>query len=164
MTRSGKARHGNVHDAVRSGAPPVWPRFPRTPRGCRVRRISDGARDGARDYIADALIAVRPKLTSPALDRAVTTCRRSLQSRFPTCVYGTAFNAAGEQFGEERLRACLDANRQCSPAELLECLLSAVRSFAVGAPQYDDVTALVLRYTVAEQISALDGNSRLATS
>jgi phosphoserine phosphatase RsbU/P len=59
-----------------------------------------------------------------------------------------AFDAAGEQFGEERLRTCLDANRQCSPAELLERLLSAVRNFALGAPQYDDVTALVLRYKV----------------
>jgi len=58
------------------------------------------------------------------------------------------FNAAGEQFGEERLRTCLDANRQCLPAELLERLLSAVRNFALGAPQYDDVTALVLRYKV----------------
>jgi phosphoserine phosphatase RsbU/P len=60
-----------------------------------------------------------------------------------------AFNAAGEQFGEERLRICLDANRQCSPAELLaRLLLSAVRSFALGAPQYDDLTALLLRYKV----------------
>jgi sigma-B regulation protein RsbU (phosphoserine phosphatase) len=60
-----------------------------------------------------------------------------------------AFNAAGEEFGEERLRACLDANRWCSPAELLEHLLSAVRSFVSGAPPHDDVTALVLRYKVA---------------
>ena len=59
-----------------------------------------------------------------------------------------AFNAAGEEFGEERLRTCLDANRQRSPAELLERLLSSVRSFASGASQYDDVTALVLRYKV----------------
>ena len=59
-----------------------------------------------------------------------------------------AFNAAGEQFGEERLRTCLDVNRQCSPSELLERLLSAVRTFALGAPQFDDVTALVLRYKV----------------
>jgi len=59
-----------------------------------------------------------------------------------------AFNTTGEQFGEERLRTCLDANRECSPAELLKRLLSAVRSFASGAPQYDDVTALVLRYKV----------------
>jgi serine phosphatase RsbU (regulator of sigma subunit) len=63
-----------------------------------------------------------------------------------------SFNAAGEQFGEERLRTCLEANRQCSPAELLERLLSAVRSFALDAPQHDDVTALVLRYKVTQQI------------
>jgi phosphoserine phosphatase RsbU/P len=44
-----------------------------------------------------------------------------------------ALNAAGEEFGEERLRICLDANQQCSPPELLERLLSAVRSFALGA-------------------------------
>jgi phosphoserine phosphatase RsbU/P len=59
-----------------------------------------------------------------------------------------AFNAAGEEFGEERLRTCLDADPQRSPAELLERLLSSVRSFASGASQYDDVTALVLRYKV----------------
>ena len=59
-----------------------------------------------------------------------------------------AFNAAGEQFGEERLRTCVDVNRQCSPAELLERLLSAVRNFTLGAPQFDDLTALVLRYKV----------------
>ena len=31
-----------------------------------------------------------------------------------------AFNAAGQDFGEERLLMCLDANRQASPKELLE--------------------------------------------
>lgn len=43
---------------------------------------------------------------------------------------------------------CLDANRAGSPAELLERLLAAVRTFAAGAAQHDDVTALVLRYGV----------------
>jgi serine phosphatase RsbU (regulator of sigma subunit) len=57
-----------------------------------------------------------------------------------------AFNAAGEEFGEERLLACLNANRKFPPAELLDCVLSAVRAFAVNAVQNDDVTALVLRY------------------
>ena len=57
-----------------------------------------------------------------------------------------ALNSAGEEFGEGRVRACLEANRHCTPAELLDCLLSAVRNFAAGAPQHDDVTALVLRY------------------
>ena len=57
-----------------------------------------------------------------------------------------ALNAQGEEFEEGRLLACLDAHRQCSPAELLECLLSTVREFAASAAQSDDVTALVLRY------------------
>ena len=57
-----------------------------------------------------------------------------------------ALNLAGEEFGEERLLACLDASRQCRPPELLERLLSTVRAFTAGAAQHDDVTALVLRY------------------
>ena len=57
-----------------------------------------------------------------------------------------ALDAAGEEFGEERLLACLDANRQCRPPDLLERLLSTVRGFTAGAAQHDDVTALVLRY------------------
>jgi sigma-B regulation protein RsbU (phosphoserine phosphatase) len=57
-----------------------------------------------------------------------------------------ALNPAGEEFGEGRVRTCLDANRQRPPAELLDCLLSEVRTFAADAAQHDDVTALVLRY------------------
>jgi len=74
MTRSGKAPTGNVHDAVRSGAPPVWPRLPRTPRGCRVRRISDGARDGARDGVPGRADAGRKAFhgkTQASLIRAI---------------------------------------------------------------------------------------------
>jgi sigma-B regulation protein RsbU (phosphoserine phosphatase) len=57
-----------------------------------------------------------------------------------------ALNPAGEEFGEGRVRDCLDANRSCLPVELLDVLLSEVRSFVGGAAQHDDVTALVLRY------------------
>jgi serine phosphatase RsbU (regulator of sigma subunit) len=57
-----------------------------------------------------------------------------------------ALNAQGEEFEEGRLLACLDAHRQCTPVELLECLLSTVREFVASAAQSDDVTALVLRY------------------
>lgn len=57
-----------------------------------------------------------------------------------------ALNVAGEEFGEERLLACLHANRSRPPAEMLDGVLSAVRAFAVNAVQHDDVTALVLRY------------------
>jgi len=61
-----------------------------------------------------------------------------------------ALNPAGDEFGEERLLALasLDANRRAKPAEVLEQLFSSVRTFAAGAAQHDDVTALVLRYEV----------------
>ena len=57
-----------------------------------------------------------------------------------------ALDGAGDEFGEPRLLACLDANRSCRPDELLDRLLSAVRGFGAGAAQHDDVTAMVLRY------------------
>jgi serine phosphatase RsbU (regulator of sigma subunit)/pSer/pThr/pTyr-binding forkhead associated (FHA) protein len=57
-----------------------------------------------------------------------------------------ALNPAGEEFGERGVHACLEANRRCLPVELLDRLLSEVRSFVAGAAQHDDVTALVMRY------------------
>jgi len=58
-----------------------------------------------------------------------------------------ALNGAGEEFGEERLLSCLDANRRRPPVELLDCVFSAVRAFAGNAAQNDDVTAMVLKFT-----------------
>ena len=57
-----------------------------------------------------------------------------------------ALNQAGEEFGEGRVRACLDANLHCPPVEMLDRLLSSVRGFVADASQHDDITALVLRY------------------
>ena len=57
-----------------------------------------------------------------------------------------AFNGAGEEFGEERMLACLHANRDREPAALLQKLLATVEEFAASAAQSDDVTALVLKY------------------
>ena len=59
-----------------------------------------------------------------------------------------ALNAGGEEFGDERLLACIEANGRRPPPELLDELLSSVRRFSEGAAQHDDVTALVLRYQV----------------
>ena len=44
-----------------------------------------------------------------------------------------ALNPAGEEFGEGRVRSCVDANRHRPPVELLDCLLSEVRGFAAAA-------------------------------
>jgi len=50
--------------------------------------------------------------------------------------------AGGEQFGEERLRALVEAS---SAGNLVEDVLSAVRVHAGGVPQSDDVTLVTLR-------------------
>ena len=57
-----------------------------------------------------------------------------------------ATNAAGEEFGDERLLACLAAHRGSAPPDVLQAVLAAVRAFSHGTPQSDDVTILALRY------------------
>jgi len=58
-----------------------------------------------------------------------------------------ARDSSGDEFGEERLLTCVEANCTRSPAEIMDCLLSAVREFSAGMAQSDDLTMLVLRYT-----------------
>lgn len=58
-----------------------------------------------------------------------------------------ALNAAGEEFGEDRILTCLQPHLQDDPPALLARLLGVVREFTKGAAQSDDVTALVLRYS-----------------
>lgn len=53
---------------------------------------------------------------------------------------------SGEQFGEERLLACLERSRRAPPGSILNVLIEEVRSFAAGHPFADDVTVLVVRY------------------
>jgi sigma-B regulation protein RsbU (phosphoserine phosphatase) len=57
-----------------------------------------------------------------------------------------AVNAAGDEFGEDRLLPFLESHRACDPDVMLDRLFAAVREFAASAAQNDDVTALVLRY------------------
>jgi serine phosphatase RsbU (regulator of sigma subunit)/pSer/pThr/pTyr-binding forkhead associated (FHA) protein len=58
-----------------------------------------------------------------------------------------ALNAAGDEFGEERLLPCVHEHRGSATDVLLDRILATVRNFAASAVQNDDVTALVLRYT-----------------
>ncbi|MBK5297686.1 MAG: SpoIIE family protein phosphatase [Vicinamibacteria bacterium] len=57
-----------------------------------------------------------------------------------------AMSASGEEYGEDRLLACVEAHRQRTTRELIDAIFASVREFSVGAVQSDDVTALVLRY------------------
>src|SRR5688500_15466937 len=58
-----------------------------------------------------------------------------------------AHNVAGEEFGEARLVTVLERYTRGSSAIVLEQIINAVKEFAHGAEQYDDVTALVVKYT-----------------
>lgn len=58
-----------------------------------------------------------------------------------------ARNSDGEEFGEERLLACIESHRELAPSALLDCLLETVQQFSAGAARRDDLTVLVLRYS-----------------
>jgi sigma-B regulation protein RsbU (phosphoserine phosphatase) len=58
-----------------------------------------------------------------------------------------AFNAAGEQFGEERLIAHFAREPSGTATETVAGALQAVRSHAREYPQSDDITILALRYS-----------------
>ena len=60
-----------------------------------------------------------------------------------------ALSAAGEEFGDARIEACIRVHRESEPVVLLGELFDAVRAFTAGAPQSDDITAMVVRYTGA---------------
>ena len=57
-----------------------------------------------------------------------------------------AMNAGGDFFGEDRLLAHLQALPTAAPADIVRSALEAVRAFAAGAPQSDDITILAVRY------------------
>jgi serine phosphatase RsbU (regulator of sigma subunit) len=57
-----------------------------------------------------------------------------------------ARNQAGDEFGRDRLVAAVRGCHGAKPEVVLEKLLAAVRQFADGAAQADDMTVLVMRY------------------
>jgi sigma-B regulation protein RsbU (phosphoserine phosphatase) len=56
-----------------------------------------------------------------------------------------ARNGGGEMFGEERLLALLQQEHHLSAAEIRKSVLETVNSFVHGAPQFDDITLLVVK-------------------
>jgi sigma-B regulation protein RsbU (phosphoserine phosphatase) len=51
-----------------------------------------------------------------------------------------------EEWGEERMIACLEQNVALPADTLLRALLDEATNFAAGAPQYDDMTLLVCKF------------------
>jgi anti-sigma regulatory factor (Ser/Thr protein kinase) len=54
-------------------------------------------------------------------------------------------NAQGEQFGEARAQALIAASRGKTASQMLDALMAEVRTFADGAPQEDDMTAVLVK-------------------
>lgn len=57
-----------------------------------------------------------------------------------------ATNAREEMFGTDRMLEALDREAQASPEKLLHTVKEEIDAFVDGAPQFDDVTMLCLRY------------------
>ncbi|CAN5641351.1 SpoIIE family protein phosphatase [soil metagenome] len=57
-----------------------------------------------------------------------------------------AMSAAGDEYGDDRIVSCVEANTGLEPREVLEALFADVKRFAQGAAQSDDITGMVLRY------------------
>lgn len=57
-----------------------------------------------------------------------------------------ALNAAGDEFGDDRILACLQQVTGQEVQAVLDSLVATVREFASGTLQSDDMTAVVLRY------------------
>ncbi len=65
-----------------------------------------------------------------------------------------AIDAAGNEFGDERIEALVKRDAGMSPPELLERVLQEVEQFEAGVPPRDDVTIFVMKYRGASAESA----------
>jgi sigma-B regulation protein RsbU (phosphoserine phosphatase) len=55
-------------------------------------------------------------------------------------------NKADEQYEEHRIAACVTQHAAADPSVILERLIADVRAFCAGAPQPDDLTAMIVKY------------------
>jgi serine phosphatase RsbU (regulator of sigma subunit) len=64
-----------------------------------------------------------------------------------------SMNRAEEEFGEDRLRGIVAQNAGGGARRVLDAVLEAVRNHTRGEEQFDDLTLLVLRWTVSKEDS-----------
>jgi sigma-B regulation protein RsbU (phosphoserine phosphatase) len=67
-----------------------------------------------------------------------------------------ALNAAGEEFGSERLAELLQAQRAASAEAIADAIVAAVHAFAGGVAQYDDFTLIVVKRAEAAPVGGQD--------
>ncbi len=69
-------------------------------------------------------------------------------------------NHAGEEFGFERLSSKVLSNRKLESSQLVEAIQSAVEAFTEGAQQFDDLTAMAIRFQIPSDGPLEEGVSR----
>ncbi len=62
-----------------------------------------------------------------------------------------ALSVGNDEYGEARIVETAQKHLSGDPPEMLQAIFSDVRAFTKGAPQNDDITALVLRYSGLKQ-------------
>lgn len=81
---------------------------------------------------------------------AYETCALLLAPGDVVVVYSDGFtearNPMDEEFGRERLVACVSTGRGVEPQAVLERLSRSLHVFTAGSPQVDDLSAIVVRY------------------
>ncbi len=66
-----------------------------------------------------------------------------------------ATNMNNELYGEDRLKACLNANKNLGPEELCAKVKEDVDKFIDGAPQFDDITMFSLVYNGVPEVPTI---------
>lgn len=56
-----------------------------------------------------------------------------------------ALSPQGEMFGVERMQRIIRENKHRPSREIMDCLCSATEEFTAGAPQADDITAIIIK-------------------
>jgi serine phosphatase RsbU (regulator of sigma subunit) len=69
-----------------------------------------------------------------------------------------AQDAGGNEFGVERFARAVEANRSLGASQLVERVMAEHSAFVQGAPQYDDITLLALKWTV-KAADRMEGNT-----
>ncbi|MEP6493765.1 MAG: GAF domain-containing SpoIIE family protein phosphatase [bacterium] len=83
-------------------------------------------------------------------ERAPLTARRNWNPELDLLVLFTdgvsdARNRAGERFGEEKILNVIRENREATPTEILERVVTVLDAHTLGAPRRDDMTIVLLR-------------------
>ena len=103
-----------------------------------------------KDGAAAALGAFEPEFTDPDPRFAYRNRELTLRPGDGIFLYtdgvNEAMTEAGKQFGYDRLRAAVESAPSCAPEELLPHVHQAVNEYVCGAPQFDDITMLALRF------------------